>query len=124
LDLGGALTFAWVVLAIPLVIILGLFYLRLILALPAANRWAIIISAVIYVGAAAGVEMIGSALFSSIGREDVLYAVAAGVEEGLEMVGIVLFLGAVSVLLEQAVRSTASPVEKSTAELPETSPTG
>ena len=123
LQLTGPLTFAWVVLAIPLVIIFGLFYLRLVFALPAANRWAIIMSGVIYVGGTVGVEMIGSALFSSLGTEDFLYAIAAGVEEGLEMVGLVLFLGAVSVLLAQATPPPVSPPATSSGELSETSPT-
>ncbi|WP_432505740.1 hypothetical protein [Kineococcus arenarius] len=121
---SGVLAFAWVVLAVPLLIVFGLVFLRFLLALPRATRWAFLVSAALYCGGAVGVEMLSAPFFDSAGVatvtttvvggvetvtrgvviESVPYAVVAGVEEALEMVGSVLFLGATSVALRQRTR--------------------
>lgn len=105
LDLDGALRFAWVVAALPILALLGLFYLRFLLALPKPSRFAFLLAAGMYVGGAAGVELIGSALHSGSGTETLAYAASVTAEEGLEMLGVVLFLGAVTAVL----RGTGRP---------------
>ncbi|WP_337060372.1 hypothetical protein [Kineococcus sp. G2] len=123
---SGVLAFAWVVLAVPLLVVFGLVFLRFLLALPRATRWAFLASAALYCGGAVGVEMLSAPFFDSAGVETVTttvvggvetvtrgvviesvpYAVVAGVEEALEMVGSVLFLGATAVALRQRTRRT------------------
>jgi len=93
LGLGGVLQFAWVVLALPLVAILGLVMLGWLRALPRGSRWCVVASGVLYVGGAAGVELIGSWLWATQGQDTLTYAAVATLEEGLEMGALVFFLG-------------------------------
>ena len=60
---------------------------------------AFIVSGLVYVGAALGMEMIGSLVVTAFGFESLPYAAVSAVEEGAEMVGAVLFLGALTVAL-------------------------
>ncbi|NAZ82142.1 hypothetical protein GTR02_09960 [Kineococcus sp. R8] len=117
LDTSGVLTFAWVVLAVPLVAVFGLLFLRFLRAQSAVTRWTFVLSAAVYLAGAVGVEMAGSPLYEAaavpvtttvvtdggaprvsetVVVQDVPYALVVGVEEGLEMLGAVLFLGAVT----------------------------
>ncbi len=95
-GLGGALTFAWVVLAIPAVVLLGLLYLGYLRSLPVGVARLVVLSAVMYVGGAVGVELVGSALWSTVGTETPAYTLVSTLEEVLEMLGLVLFLGVIT----------------------------
>jgi len=114
LSLGGVLRFAWVVIAVPLVVAFAIFYLRFLMALPLWTRVAFIVSGLVYVGAAVGMEMIGALVVTAFGFQSLLYAAVSAVEEGAEMLGVVLFLGALTVALANMQRSTAA----STASVP------
>ncbi|HEY3337824.1 MAG TPA: hypothetical protein VGK18_04935 [Propionicimonas sp.] len=96
LSLGGVLRFAWVVAAVPLVVVFAIAYLRFLMAQPLWTRVAFIVSGVIYVGAAAGMEMVGALVVTAFGFQSLPYAAVSGVEEGAEMLGVVLFLGALT----------------------------
>jgi len=112
LSLGGVLTFAWVVVAVPLVVVFATVYLRFLIAQPLWTRVAFIVSGVVYVGAAAGMEMIGALVVTAFGFQTLPYAAVSAVEEGVEMLGVVLFLGALTVALARMQRRdphTASP---------------
>ena len=52
------------------------------MAQPLWTRVAFIVSGVVYVGAAVGMEMIGALLVNAFGFQSLLYAAASGVEEG------------------------------------------
>lgn len=106
LSLGGVLTFAWVVIAVPLVVVFAIFYLRFLMAQPLWTRVAFIVSGLLYVGAAAGMEMIGSLVVTAFGFQSLPYAAVSAVEEGAEMLGVVLFLGALTVALTRMQRRT------------------
>ena len=115
LSLGGALRFAWVVVAVPLVVAFAIVYLRFLMAQPRWTRVAFIVSGVVYVGAAVGMEMIGALVVTAFGFQSLLYSAASGIEEGAEMLGAVLFLGALTVALTRmqhgtpATNATAPP---------------
>jgi hypothetical protein len=118
LSLGGVLRFAWVVVAVPLVVAFAIFYLRFLMAQPLWTRVAFIVSGVVYVGAAVGMEMIGSLVVNAFGFQSLLYSAASGVEEGAEMLGAVLFLGALTVALARMQSRTPA----ATAEVPPADP--
>lgn len=99
LSLGGVLTFAWVVIAVPLVVVFAILYLRFLRAQPLWTRVAFIVSGLVYVGGAAGMEMIGALVVTTFGFQSLLFAAVSGVEEGAEMLGLVLFLGALTAAL-------------------------
>lgn len=94
LDLSGALFFGWIVVAVPLTGLFALLMLGYLRALPARIGRGFMLAGLIYVGGAAGVEMIGSVLWSEGNVQTVGYVLQTTVEEGLEMVGLLVFLGA------------------------------
>lgn len=87
LGTGRDLPFAWVLLALPLVAAFGLYYVRFLLALPPRYRYGLVVAGALYVGGAAGVELVGGLVWSQIGPDTVLYTLVTAVEETLEMVG-------------------------------------
>jgi len=89
---SGALLWAWVIAAVPALALFGLFYLAFLVALPRPTRLGLLIAAGVYVGGAVGVEMVGSYLFSTRGLDALTYHLAATVEEGMEMSGLLILL--------------------------------
>ncbi|BCJ72742.1 hypothetical protein CS0771_22860 [Catellatospora sp. IY07-71] len=106
LDAGEASYLSWLVLAAPVVVVLGLAYLRLLLTLPPRIRRLMLASAALYLGGAAGIEVFGA----FTGRENIGftpgwasmgYVLAASAEELCEMLGITLFIYATALHLER-----------------------
>jgi len=90
----GIFYFAWVIPGIALVLVLGLFFLRFLLSLPATTRRRFLIAATLYLGGALGVELIGGQYAELHGFESFTYSMIATVEESLEMAGLILFIRA------------------------------
>lgn len=94
---GGRSVFhnTWVLAAIPLVLLLGIVYVRFLLELPKPHRTRFLIAGALYLTAVLGVEMVGGAINSLWGGGDELrYQAAVVLEEGLEMSGLIVFLHA------------------------------
>jgi hypothetical protein len=89
---SGALLWAWVIAAIPAVVVFVLFFLSFLRALPRSTRVGLLLAGAFYVGGAIGAEMIGSYLFSTRGPDSILYDLEATVEEGMETTGMLLLL--------------------------------
>ncbi len=90
----GVFYFPWVIPGIILVFALGLFFLKFLWALPVPTRVQFLLAAILYVGGAIGVELIGSRHAELHGYENWTYSLIATVEESLEMAGLVVFIGA------------------------------
>lgn len=100
-DLGGFLTYAWVIPAAAFVLVLALAYLKFFLDLPARTRWLFLVAGTLYVGGALVMEMIAGYYEDSHGISDttsgtplattVASMLAIG-EELLEMGGVVVFV--------------------------------
>ena len=95
LNLDGALYFSWVVAAVPVVLVFGLMLLPWLRGLPGRTRLAFLGSGAVYISGSVGMELVGSVLWRSGGRDTVAYAVASTLEETMEMVGVLLFVAAV-----------------------------
>jgi len=96
-HLSGALSNAWVMPYAVLVLLVGWAYVRFLAYLPARSRALMILSAVIYVGGAAGLEMYGGYLTTQLGGQaaadnSLRYLTEVFFEEGMEMFGIALFI--------------------------------
>jgi hypothetical protein len=90
-DAHGYLYFAWVV---PYAIALTLFalsYLQFVLALPLATKRLFIVSGVLFVSGAMGIELISANEADINGTDTVFYSALYTVEELCEMIGIVIF---------------------------------
>jgi len=90
----GFFYFPWVIPGIVLVSVLGLFFLRFLLHLPAATMLRFLMAATFYIGGAIGVELIGSSHAELHGYENWTYSMIATVEESLEMAGLIVFIWA------------------------------
>jgi cellulose synthase/poly-beta-1,6-N-acetylglucosamine synthase-like glycosyltransferase len=90
----GVFYFPWVIPGIVLVFTMGLFFLKFLWALPVLTRVQFLLAAILYVGGAIGVELIGSRHAELHGYENWTYSLIATVEESLEMAGLVVFIGA------------------------------
>ena len=88
---GGPLFFAWVIPAMALLALLAITYARFLAALPRPSLRAFLIAGSVYVGGALGMELVGSAYFTTHSN-DVIYGVIATIEEMGEMTGMALFI--------------------------------
>lgn len=92
LELGGFLSRAWVVPAAALLFVFVLAYLGFFFALPARQRLFFLVSGILYVGGAMGLEMLDGFLSTSFdGRKGVASTMVPVGEESLEMIGITVF---------------------------------
>jgi hypothetical protein len=87
----GYLYFMWVAPYGALVMLLAGLYAPFLDALPSRTRWGLVLSAVIFLGGAMGVEMISASVYEQKAvRYSVLYAVLYSIEEFMEMLGVAL----------------------------------
>jgi len=96
LDASGFLYFMWVVPYGIAVTVLGIFFLKFVLALPAQTRNRFIAAGVIFLSGAMGLEVFGAREADLNGTETITYCVLYTFEEILEMLGIVLFVYALA----------------------------
>lgn len=97
------LYFAWFIPYVILVLVLCIVLLRFFLGLPRRTRWLFLIAIVLFLSGAVGMEMIGGNYWANQGwaidgsdDADLYYALIITVEELLEMLGIVVFIYALS----------------------------
>jgi hypothetical protein len=88
----GVLYFDWVIVAVPILVVLLLVYLRFIVAQPSATRTGLIVASIIYIGGAAGMELPLGWWTERFGNDGLGYALLDWVEETLEMIGATLAL--------------------------------
>lgn len=92
LNTGGIFYYAWVIPAILFLTAFAAIYLRFVLNLPEPFRRLFVLAALLYVGGALGMEMVGSWLADTRGVETLTYQTVATIEEIGEMSGIAVFL--------------------------------
>ena len=92
-HLSGVFHFAWVAPALVLVAIGAVAYLPFVLEFTGARRALLVASAVVYLAGAVGLEMVAGVHVEAFGIDSLYYRGLATVEELLEMVGLIAFLG-------------------------------
>ena len=88
----GYLYFAWQIAAVPLVIIVGLLYVRFVFKLPAHIRNLFILGGGIYLAGVLGFESISANQWYQAGGANFTYLTIATVEEFCEMLGVIIFV--------------------------------
>lgn len=94
LDTSGPLTYAWVIPASVIALLVALVYLRFMVHLPPAIRLRFLLAGGLFVGGALGLEVIEAAYDSAGGGDSVLYLIMVALEEALEMSGVIVFIAA------------------------------
>jgi hypothetical protein len=87
----GFLYFSWVIFGAIFVLIVALAFLRFLAALPVQTRSLFLIAGTLYVGGALGIEMLEARHLYIYGHKDFSYMMFAAGEEGLEILGVVVF---------------------------------
>ena len=88
----GVFYFMWVVPYGIATVVLGLVFLRFVLALPRQTRLCFIAAGTIFLSGAIGLEMLGAREADLYGTDTITYCVLYTFEEMFEMLGIVLFI--------------------------------
>ena len=112
LNFGGIFYFAWV---IPGAILVGIFviaYFKFLLSLPTKTRNLFIVAGVIYVGGALGIELVGGAYAYENDMKNLAYSIITTIEEGLEMLGILVFIYALLDYIETYIKSLLIQINK------------
>ena len=112
LPTHGFLAFGWVLVAAPLVAALGLAYLRFLAALWHPVGRLFVLAGAVYVGGALGVEMLSGWIYDGVGEVTVGYVLASTAEELMEMLGVALFLYAVTSHLRREVGPVQEPARE------------
>jgi len=99
LPTRGFLYWPWVIPGAAAVLLFALAYRPFLGHLPPRIRSLFLSAGGLFVGGALGGEVIGASVYLAHGRGSLRYGLAVAVEEGLEMVGIVLFIYALLVYL-------------------------
>ena len=92
LDSGGIFYFLWVWAALPVVLVMGLFFLPLVWSLPKRIAVLFTVAGLIFLGGALGAEAVSGWIVDHYGVDETAYIVTATVEECMEYVGVILFL--------------------------------
>jgi hypothetical protein len=111
LDASGFLYFMWVVPYGIAVGVLGVFFLRFVLSLPALTRNRFIAAGLIFLSGAIGLEVFSAREADMYGTYTITYTVLYTFEEVFEMLGIVLFIYALSCYLTKEVGSVQLVLE-------------
>ena len=90
----GIFYFTWIVPALAGIALLGLFFARFIIDLPAKTRRAFLLGAALYLGGAVGFEMLGGELASAEGVKNFGFSMLSTIEELLELSGTIVFISA------------------------------
>jgi hypothetical protein len=100
-NTSGYLHFSWILVGIPVAIGIALLFLPFVLNLPAKTRAAFLIAGVVYLLGAVGVELIGANMwYETDGLVTPQYTAVGGVEEFLEMFGVILAIYGLLVYLD------------------------
>jgi hypothetical protein len=98
----GIFHYAWVILALPLVVLFGIYNLRFLRSLPTRIRNGFIVAGAVFVGGALGLEMVEGQIASTLGDTSTVMQVARTLEEVLEMSGIIIFIDTLLLELSSA----------------------
>lgn len=89
----GPLHFAWFIPYTLLFLLIGLYFLRFVSSLPRQTLLSFIVSGLIFISGAVGMEII-SGYYVSIGgsKASLIYRLSTTIEEALEMLGVIYFI--------------------------------
>jgi hypothetical protein len=92
LNVHGYLYFAWVLVGIPFVLVMGLLYARFLFHLPAQTRRHFLLAGALYVGGALVIEAISANQWYLNEGTSLTYSAIGTVEEFCEMLGVIVFI--------------------------------
>ncbi|CCK78922.1 hypothetical protein [Desulfobacula toluolica] len=110
-NAGGFLYYTWVVPAVMVLFVLGIYFWKFLLHLPARSRMLFITAAAFYIGGAIGIEMISGYQADLHGEKNMGYVLIITAEEMCEMIGVAVFIYALRQYLPSSVQSVTIHVK-------------
>ncbi|WNN87359.1 hypothetical protein [Gloeocapsopsis dulcis] len=104
LNAGGLLYYAWIIPGAVFVLLCLLAFRKFFRNLPTKTRQLIFLAGSIFVSGAIGVEAVGGYYAHLYGEQNMTYAVIAGIEEFLEMLGVIVFIYALLSHIDSAMK--------------------
>ncbi len=86
IPFSGVFYYPWVIVGMLLVLIVAAVYIKFFFRLPIRTRWLLLLSGVLFLSGAIGVEMYTSYIMDSSGKG--VSALIIGLEETLEIIGV------------------------------------
>lgn len=87
----GPLHFSWVIVAIPAVLMLSIYFAGFLRDLPRRIGFLFLASGIMFVGGALGMELLGGVVLEAFGEASLPYVISFSIEESLEIFGATLF---------------------------------
>jgi len=109
----GILHYTWVVPGALFTLLVTLLYLGFLRHFGPRMRWLLISSGAVFVSGALGMEMVEGVLVEEYGLADLRFTLALAIEEGLEMLGIVLLVYSLLDYIERHLGSVSIRVSAS-----------
>ncbi len=106
-DLDGIFHFSWVVIAGPIVLVLGLYFIELLRVLPRAVARLFVLSGALFVGGALFVELGLGYWTDRYGENNIVYALIDWLQESMELSGVALFFYSLVDLLRRDSRDVS-----------------
>ena len=88
----GVFAYSWVIVAIPFVILVAIFFARFLWNLPKRTTIIFLVSGIVYLGGCIGFEMLGGCQAEKHGVRNLTYFFLVTFEESLEMFGVIIFI--------------------------------
>lgn len=114
----GIFFFAWVIPFGLLVLLLAVYFARFVFSLPRRTAVNFVIAAVLFVGGALGMELVGG-YYAELYGEDLTYTGIATAEETMEMSGVILYIYALLQYIGEYYPSVGLRFPPRTAQAPE-----
>jgi len=102
----GIFHFSWVIVGIPVVIIVGLYFLKFFLSQSKECKVGLFLAGFLYVFGAIGMEMVGGSIASAYGNKHIAYGLAALIEESCETFGIIILINTLIAQLQKSEEHT------------------
>ena len=102
---------SWAVPGGVLALLVGMIYARFLFTLPGRIAVVMAVGGAVFIGGAVGVELLTEPFLYNDALDTLQYNIWTAVEEGMEMAGVLLFLGAVLKHMEALAQSSSIDVE-------------
>lgn len=97
----GILYYGWVVPAVAIIIYLVFYFFRFIMNLPSKTRFYFMLAAAVFIGSSIGFEFLEGMHAEVHGENNLTYVILTTIEEGLEMIGVIVFIKALLVHISE-----------------------
>ena len=109
--ISGIFYFAWVVPGTIFVAVFGLIYLRFLCRIPTDLARGLVVSGIVFLTGALGLEMIDGWIAANYGEDTAIYIIGYCLEDIFEIIGVLMFVNVTSAHLVEVLGNLEQPVK-------------